>query len=333
MKFTSDQDTIIKLQTLNNTINNHKKTYQKLLKEGKNITEKQEKIVDKIEQIETLNELIKQIGGYQELQNLLKQIQEISPFLKDLETQKIDIKNNLKNTQNQINDYREIDENLADKLKLVQENITKFELDLEKIGGFEALQLLLEKTLSTKKELEIFSANLEQKLTEKMENKLEEKINILQNQTIDPNKTGEKRIKSLEKQVEYLDNQNRELQQKIANLEENNINKTSQFPVNILFELTWENILKKEPLIGIIKKYAETYRIENLYTITADRLVYGIKRNGIQRSPIRIIIILQNMKAKSIIMQDEVQGKELNLTSEEADFIYQYMDSYIQPIN
>lgn len=328
MKFTSDQDTIIKLQTLNNTINNHKKTYQKLLKEGKNITEKQEKIVDKIEQIETLNELIKQIGGYQELQNLLKQIQEISPFLKDLEMQKIDIENNLKNTQNQINDYREIDENLADKLKLVQENITKFELDLEKIGGFEALQLLLEKTLSTKKELEIFSANLEQKLTEKMENKLEEKINILQNQTIDPNKTGEKRMKSLEKQVEYLYNQNLELQQKIANLE-NKKNKTS----HILFELTWENILKKEPLIGIIKKYAETYRIENLYTITADRLVYGIKRNGIQRSPIRIIIILQNMKAKSIIMQDEVQGKELNLTSEEADFIYQYMDSYIQPIN
>jgi DNA repair exonuclease SbcCD ATPase subunit len=341
MKFTSDQETIIKLQTLNNTINNLEKTYQGLLKEGKNITEKQAKIVDKIEHIETLNEIIKNIGSYHELEILLREIQEISPFLKDLENQKSDIENNIKSTQNHINDYLQIDENLADKVKLFQENITKLEQDLEKIGGFEALQSLLEKAISTKKELADFSADLEQKLTEKMANELREfaeKLGqemankIAQKQTINLDKIAdhpwEKRIKSLEKQVEYLSNQNRELQQKIANSEENNINETRQYSGNISLELTWENILKKEPLIGIIKKYAETYRIEKLYTTTTGQLVYGIKR-----STIRIIIILQNMKVKSIILRDEDKRKELNLTPEESHFIYQYMDSYIQPIN
>lgn len=341
MTFTSDTDIISKLQALNNTINNLEKTYQGLLIEEKNITEKQEKIVDKIKQIETLNELIKQIGGEQELQILLRQIQEISPFLKDIENQKIDIENNIKSTQNQINDYREIDENLADKLKLVQENIIKLDQDLEKIGGFEALQLLLEKTVSTKKELETFSANLEQKLTQKIEHELREFAqNLLQKIKEEtqnkpryeliksPDNQLETRIKSLEKQVEYLDNQNRELTEKITNIQESTPNENQQETGDNLTELTWENILKKEPLIGIIKKYAETYRIEKLYTTTAGQLVYGIKR-----STIRIIIILQNMRAKSIILRDEDKRKELNLTPQESHFIYQYMDSYIQPIN
>jgi uncharacterized protein YoxC len=260
MKFTSDTDTIIKLQTLNKTINNLEKTYQGLLIEAKNIANKQEKIVDKIEHIEQLNELIKNIGGYEKIHNLLQQIQEISPFLKNLE-------NELKNILPKL--LEEMLENLSPKTTI----------------------------------------NLDKTLDNPLEN----------------------RIENLEKQVEYLSNQNRELLALINltnNSEESISNEISEETIDKSSTSIWDNIINKEPLVAIIKKYAETYRIEKLYTATTGQLVYGITR-----STIRIIIILQNMKAKSIILRDEDKRKELNLTPQEAHFIYQYMDSYLQVIS
>jgi hypothetical protein len=297
MDFTSDTETIIKLQSLNNTISNLEKTYQGLLTDAKNIAERQEKNITKIEKIEQLDQLINDIGGYEQLESLLIEIKEITPLLKQ--------------SQNQIQEYGKIDKNLAEKIKITEDSLTIINEKIEQMGGLRPLAQLISQVNETKEYLEVFAEELTQNISDKIKNELTDFSHNL--------------IQEIKKKIETktIIEFEEEKQENFEDNQEDTLNTTSANST----KLTWENIIQKEPLVGIIKKYAETYRIEKLYTANTGQLVYGIKR-----TTIRVIIIMQNMKGKSIILRDEDKRKELNLTAQEANFIYEYIDSYLQPI-
>ncbi len=334
MDFISDTETIIKLQTLNNTIENLYKTAHALLNEAKKLSQEQSEIVSKIDNINELNDLMENIGGYQRVATLMGQIQEINPFIKDIEYQIDNIETKLKDINNKAQDYLNIEQKLEDKFQFCQKHLEAIEVmikldqELKHMGG---LQGFLAQIIEKENDLKIFSQEFEDNIV----NNIQAKLTIL-NESNNDNLLA--RIKSIEKEIESLSAQNREINQEILENKKHIADLDQNLPLELIreetddtenneIELTWEMIIAKEPLVSTIKKYSETYRIEKLFTTNSGQLVYGIRR-----STIRIIIIFQNNKARSIILRDDDKRKELNLNSKESEFVYKYIDYYVQSI-